>query len=309
MLEIAPGTSIIDLHFRGFAGAIAACLLEGGGELAVVDCGPASCLPKLREGLAERGLGVGDLTALLLTHIHFDHAGAAGSLVRENPRLRVYVHSAGSPHMADPTRLLNSATRLYGDAMQQMFGEFIAVPQENLTTLEGGESFRLTNRKIEVAYTPGHAVHHVSYFDQSTGIGFTGDTTGMRLSGNEFVAPVMPPPDINLAIWDESLSEIARRKPSRLFITHFGPFDDVGGHIERTREGNHRWAERAKEILAKHPDESAQIAEFNAAAEKDFRDQLPALAAGRYAIGSNPTLSWYGLARYWRKRAEAEKPS
>ncbi|MFZ0820436.1 MAG: MBL fold metallo-hydrolase [Candidatus Acidiferrales bacterium] len=309
MLEFAPGTSIVDLHFRGFAGAIAACLLEGGGELAVVDCGPASCLPKLREGLAERGLGVGDLTALLLTHIHFDHAGAAGSLVRENPRLRVYVHSAGATHMADPTKLLNSATRLYGGAMQQMFGEFIAVPHENLRTLDGGESFRLAGRKIEVAYTPGHAVHHVSYFDQSTGIAFTGDTTGMRLSGNELVAPVMPPPDINLAIWDTSLEEIARRKPSRLFITHFGPFDDVGGHIERTSEGNHRWAERAKGILAKHPDESAQIAEFNAAAEKDFRDQLPADAAARYLIGSNPTLSWYGLARYWRKRAEAEKPS
>ncbi|HUK29495.1 MAG TPA: MBL fold metallo-hydrolase [Candidatus Acidoferrum sp.] len=306
MPEIASGTHLIDVHFRGFQGAIAACLLEGGGELAVVDCGPTSCLPKLREGLAERGLGVGDLTALLLTHIHFDHAGAAGSLVRENPRLRVYVHSMGAPHMADPAKLLNSATRLYGDAMQQMFGEFLAVPRENLISLEGGEGFRVAGRDLEVAYTPGHASHHVSYFDQSTGIAFTGDTTGMRLSGHSFVAPVMPPPDINLAIWDASLDEIARRKPSGLFVTHFGPFYDVEGHIERTREGNHRWAERAKNILAKQSDESAQIAEFNAAAEKEFHGELPALAAGRYTIGSNPTLSWYGLARYWRKHAEAE---
>ncbi len=306
MPKIAPGTSIIDLHFRGYPGAIASCLLEGGGELAVVDCGPSSCLPKLREGLAERGVGVGDLTALLLTHIHFDHAGAAGSLVRENPRLRVYVHSIGAPHMADPAKLLSSATRLYGDAMQQLFGEFLAVPSENLTTLNGGESFRMAGRQFEVAYTPGHAVHHVSYFDQTTGIAFTGDTAGMRLSGHDFVAPVMPPPDINLGIWDKSLAEIARRKPSRLFITHYGPFDDVGGHLERTREGNHHWAERAQGILAKHSDESAQIAEFNAAAEKDYRDQLPADAAERYMMGSNSTLSWYGLARYWRKRATAE---
>jgi glyoxylase-like metal-dependent hydrolase (beta-lactamase superfamily II) len=309
MLEIAPGASIIDLHFRGFRGAIASCLLEGGGELAVVDCGPASCLPKLRESLAERGLGVCDLTALLLTHIHFDHAGAAGSLVRENPRLRVYVHSIGAVHMAEPTKLLNSATRLYGDALQQMFGEFLAVPRENLIMLDGGESFRMAGRQIEVAYTPGHAVHHVSYFDQSTGIAFTGDTTGLRVSSHDFVAPITPPPDINLGIWDESLTEIARRKPSRLFVTHYGPFDDVGGHIERTREGMHRWAERAREILARHSDESAQIAEFNAAAEKDFREHLPALAAGRYLIGANPTLSWYGLARYWAKRAKAEQSS
>jgi glyoxylase-like metal-dependent hydrolase (beta-lactamase superfamily II) len=309
MPPIASGTSVIDVHFRGYQGAIAACLLEGDGELAVVDCGPTSCLPKLREGLAERGLGVGDLTALLLTHIHFDHAGAAGTLVRENPRLRVYVHNKGAVHMADPAKLLNSATRLYGDAMQQMFGEFLAVPRENLISLDGGEKLRVAGREIEVAYTPGHAVHHVSYFDQSTGIAFTGDTTGMRLTGHDFVAPVMPPPDVNLAIWDASLDEIARRKPSRLFITHFGAFDDVGGHIERTREGNYRWAERAKEILAKHPDEAAQIEEFNAAAEKDFRDQLPEDAAARYKIGANPTLSWYGLARYWRKRAEAENAS
>jgi glyoxylase-like metal-dependent hydrolase (beta-lactamase superfamily II) len=309
MTQIAPNTSIIDLHFRGYEGAIASCLLEGGGELAIVDCGPTSCLPKLREGLAARGIKVSDLTSLLLTHIHFDHAGAAGSLVRENPRLRVYVHNKGAAHMVDPTKLLNSATRLYGDAMQQLFGEFLAVPRENIISLDGGESLRVAGREIEVAYTPGHAVHHVSFFDQSAGIAFTGDTTGMRLTGHDFVAPVTPPPDINLAIWDASLAEIARRKPARLFITHYGPFDDVGGHIERTREGNYRWAERAKGILAKHPDESAQIAEFNAEAAKDFREQLPADAAARYLIGANPTLSWYGLARYWRKRADAENSS
>jgi glyoxylase-like metal-dependent hydrolase (beta-lactamase superfamily II) len=309
MPQTAPGTQLIDVHFRGYQGAIAACLLEGAGELAVIDCGPTSSLPKFREGLAERGVGVGDLTALLLTHIHFDHAGAAGTLVRENPRLRVYVHKIGALHMAFPAKLLSSATRLYGDAMEQLFGEFLAVPRENLISLDGGEKILLAGREIEVAYTPGHAVHHVSYFDQSTGVAFTGDTTGMRLTGHDFVAPVMPPPDVDLAIWDASLDEIARRKPSNLFITHFGSFDDVGGHIERTREGNYRWAERAKEILTKHPDELAQIAEFSAAAEKEFRDQLPADAAMRYSIGSNPNLSWYGLARYWRKRAEAENVS
>jgi glyoxylase-like metal-dependent hydrolase (beta-lactamase superfamily II) len=306
MQTIAPDTSIIDLNFLGHKEAIASCLLEGGGELALVDCGPSTCLPVLRAQFAERGLAITDLTALLLTHIHFDHAGAAGSLVRENPRLRVYVHEAGAFHMSDPSRLLNSATRLYGDALQQMFGEFVAVPAENLQVLSGGESFQVAGRPMEVAYTPGHASHHVSYFDQSTGIAFTGDTTGLRAQGFDVVAPLTPPPDIDLAVWEESLQEIARRRPQRIFLTHYGPYADVPEHLERTRAGLHRWAERARNILSQSPDEPAQIAEFMSGAQKEFAAALPEEAVWRYAIGSNPTLSWYGLARYWRKRAEAE---
>jgi glyoxylase-like metal-dependent hydrolase (beta-lactamase superfamily II) len=306
MQIIAPNTSVIDLNFLGHKEAVASCVLEGDGELALVDCGPASCLPVLRAQLAERGLAVADLTALLLTHIHFDHAGATGTLVRENPRLRVYVHERGATHMADPSKLLRSATRLYGDALNQMFGEFVAVPKENLQVLSGGESFPVAGRNMEVAYTPGHASHHVSYFDQSTGIAFTGDTTGLRAQGHNVVAPLTPPPDIDLPAWEQSLREIARRKPARIFLTHYGAYTDVPEHLERTREGLHRWAERARTILARPSDEPAQIAEFMTSAQKEFAESLPEEAVWRYAIGSNPTLSWYGLARYWRKRAEAE---
>ncbi len=208
--------------------------------------------------------------------------------------------------MSDPSRLLNSATRLYGDALNQMFGEFVAVPNENLQVLSGGESFQVAGRKMEVAYTPGHASHHVSYFDQSTGIAFTGDTTGLRAQGYDVVAPLTPPPDIDLAAWEQSLREIAHRKPAHIFLTHYGPYTDVPEHLERTREGLHRWAERARAILAQPSDEPSQIAEFMTSAQKEFGESLPEEAVWRYAVGSNPTLSWYGLARYWRKRAEAE---
>lgn len=298
--------SILDLNFLGYSEAIASYLLEGNGELVLVDSGPSSCLPTLRDRLAKRGLSVGDLTGVLLTHIHFDHAGATGTLVRENPRLRVYVHSVGAKHMVRPERLLASATRLYGSAMQEMFGEFLAVPAENLTVLNGGEQLRIAGREVEVAYTPGHASHHVTFFDQSTGTAFVGDTTGLRIPGHEIVAPVTPPPDIDLEVWERSLAEISRRNPSRVFLTHFGPYTNVGEHLEQTRQGMHRWADRAAKIMAATSDNSARITRFVRESEEEFHRALAPESARRYIKGANATLSWFGLERYWRKRAESQ---
>jgi glyoxylase-like metal-dependent hydrolase (beta-lactamase superfamily II) len=302
--NIPPESSILDLNFCGYPEAIASYLLEGDGQIALVDCGPTSCLPTLRAQLAERGIAVKDLSAILLTHIHFDHAGAAGTLIRENPDLKVHVHEIGAKHLADPSRLLKSATRLWGDSLKQIFGEFLHVPAENVHVLQGGESFRLAGRKMEVAYTPGHAAHHVSYFDQSTGIAFTGDTTGFRLPGFNLVAPLTPPPDINLDAWDTSFAEIEQRNPSSVFLTHFGRYTNVSEHLQQAREGLHRWTERASGILASGPSEEDQLANFVQLSEKEYAGQLPKETAARYAIGANATLSWYGLARYWRKQAE-----
>ena len=303
---VQTDSSLLDLEFLGHHEGIASFLLEGNGELALVDCGPSTCLPILRARLAARDRSVGDLTALLLTHIHLDHAGATGTLVRENPRLAVYVHEIGAKHLADPSRLLKSATRLWADSLQQIFGEFLAVPVENIRVLNGGESVRVAGRKMEVAYTPGHASHHVSYFDQSTGTAFTGDTTGLRLPGFDVVAPLTPPPDIDLDAWHNSLVEIEQRNPSSLFITHFGPFANVREHLQKTREGLRRWSERASGILRRGGNEEEQLASFVELGEKEYSRQLSAEAAARYAGGANAKLSWYGLSRYWRKRAEAQ---
>jgi glyoxylase-like metal-dependent hydrolase (beta-lactamase superfamily II) len=305
--RLPPGTSIIDLNFLGVREAVGLYLLEGNGELALVDSGPSSCLPTLKEFLASRGLTLADISALLLTHIHFDHAGAAGNLVKENPKLRVYVHEVGAMHLEDPSRLLKSATRLYGGALEQMFGEFLPMPQENIQELIGGESFRVAGREIEVAYTPGHAIHHVSYFDQSTGAAFTGDTTGMRLPGYKIVAPLTPPPDIDLAAFTDSLAEIERRKPAQLLLPHFGPYKNVGEHLQAAREILYAWTERTWTIMKNIPEE-ARLQKFTAQAEEEFRAQLPnEETIARYTAVAMPQLSWYGLERYWRKRIETHQ--
>jgi len=307
-MSIPSGTSIIDLNFLGVRESVGLYLLEGNGELALVDSGPSSCLPALRTFLAARNLTLSDISALLLTHIHFDHAGATGTLVKENPTLKIYVHEIGTKHLKDPSRLLKSATRLYGDALQQMFGEFLPVPEENIHALSGGESIRAAGREIEVAYTPGHASHHVSYFDQSTGAAFTGDTTGMRLPGYKIVAPLTPPPDIDLAAFTESFAEIERRKPTRLLLPHFGAYINVSEHLEATRETLYKWTERTWTIMKGNPDESERIEQFTAQAEEEFRAQLPdEEIIARYTAVAMPRLSWFGLERYWRKRIEAYK--
>ena len=305
---LPSGTSIIDVNFLGHRESVGLYLLEGDGEFALVDCGPSSCLPVLKENLTARGLKPSDISALLLTHIHFDHAGATATLVKENPKLRVYVHEIGAKHLKDPLRLLNSATRLYGEALQQMFGEFLPVPEENIHALTGGESFRAAGRQIEVAYTPGHASHHVSYFDQSNGAAFTGDVAGMRLPGYNIVAPLTPPPDIDLAAFTNSLAEIERRKPTQLLLPHFGAYANVDDHLQATRERLYTWTERAWTVMKNTPDESARVSTFATLAEEEFNRESPdAHSAARYLAVAMPALSWYGLERYWRKRVEAHQ--
>jgi glyoxylase-like metal-dependent hydrolase (beta-lactamase superfamily II) len=239
----------LDTNWVGRPHSIAAALLESNGHRAIIDPGPASTFSTLSERLASRGLSLPDLDAILLTHIHLDHAGASGSLVRENPRLRVYVHKQGAPHLIDPAKLLASAARLWPDTLQQLFGDTLPVPAENVQILEGGETLTLGSRKLNVVYTPGHASHHVSYFDDSEGLAFVGDTTGIRINNGPYILPATPPPDIDLTIWDASLAAILARRPSRLFLTHFGYAENPGAHILEFRDRLRRWARIAAECL------------------------------------------------------------
>ncbi|HET9401494.1 MAG TPA: MBL fold metallo-hydrolase [Candidatus Acidoferrales bacterium] len=305
MILIAPTTSVLDLHYLGVPETIGPVLLHSDGQLALIDCGPSSCLPDLKSELATRGLTVRDLNFILLTHIHLDHAGASGTLVCENPSLKVYVHEIGAPHMANPEKLLRSAGRLYGDAMQTMLGEFLPVPPQNLQILSGGEKLRLAGRDIEVAYTPGHASHHVSYFDQSTGIAYVGDTTGLRLAKHDFIAPVTPPPDIDLEIWRASLDEIRRRKPTRVCLTHYGPYAPVEEHLERSWENLCRWSEKVESLLKDDVNEADRPTNFSAWVAREMSREMPDADVKRYITTSNPVLSWLGLARYWKKKSEA----
>lgn len=299
-------TTLDDL-WMGRPRSVAAALLESEGHRAIIDPGPGSTLDTLRQQLRAHGIGLGDLDAILLTHIHLDHAGATGALVSQNPRLAVYVHKNGAPHVIDPSKLLASAQRLWPSDLQRLFGETLAVPAENLRILEGGETLKLGSRQVEVVYTPGHASHHVSYFDKEEGVAFVGDTAGVRIEGNSFVMPATPPPDIDLGIWDKSFATILQRKPERLFLTHFGYSDNPSEHILLFRERLHQWAALAEEILRTAASDSAAMDLFMSATNAEISQYLPADEAGHYAFSAGLNLSFLGLARYLRKRAPAAR--
>jgi glyoxylase-like metal-dependent hydrolase (beta-lactamase superfamily II) len=301
MNTLAAGLSYVDLNFLDVPRVIATAVLHGPGGVALIDPGPSSTLPTLRAALERAGLSMRDVTALLLTHIHLDHAGASGTLVRENPSLRVYVHGKGAPHMVNPEKLVASATRLYGDAMDRLWGEFLPVPAEAIVRLEGGERIDAGGRALDVAYTPGHASHHVSYFSRDTGVAFVGDTAGIRLRPDALVLPPTPPPDIEIEQWRESLATISAWQPDTLFLTHFGPSSPMAPHITELLDHLELVSEWVRASLTRD--------EADEARETWFAEQVRNLLRRRsdadgqaYEVAGRFDLSWRGLARYWRKK-------
>jgi glyoxylase-like metal-dependent hydrolase (beta-lactamase superfamily II) len=262
------------------------CAYETAGM--IVDPGPTASIDTLLDNLEE------EPQALLLTHIHLDHAGAAGVLCRKFPQLKVYVHERGARHLADPSRLLASAERIYGDDMDRLWGEFAPVPQERIVALRGGERIE---GGFEVEYTPGHASHHVSYFDEVTGDAFVGDVCGVRIPPHEYVVPPTPPPDIDVEAWLRSLDVVASHRPRALCLTHFGRFENVGEHIDRLREELTLRAEKARTLDA---------AAFEEWIMAEARRAVDADSVGSLFQASVPGDMYDGLRRYWDKRAERE---
>jgi glyoxylase-like metal-dependent hydrolase (beta-lactamase superfamily II) len=296
--------ALIDLEHMSRPESVAACLLESEDGPILIDPGPSSTLAKLTAGLAERGHRVEDLSALLLTHIHLDHAGASGTLARECPRLRVYVHQVGAPHLIDPTKLLSSATRLYGDKMAVLWGEVAPVPADRVTVLSGGERLSLGGRAIEVAFTPGHASHHVSYFEPASRVAFVGDTAGIYGPRLPVVLPVTPPPDFDLEDWLASIHRIRQWEPEQIVLTHYGPSLQPASHFEALRSGLLAWAEYARDSLSVTGTDADRIRWFVHELEGWIEGRIPAAQAARFLAGAGPEACWHGLARYWRKRRE-----
>jgi glyoxylase-like metal-dependent hydrolase (beta-lactamase superfamily II) len=254
----------------------------------IVDPGPTSSLDGLLEGL-------GDIVprALALTHIHLDHAGAAGAIVRRWPEVEVWVHERGARHIVDPARLVASAKRLYGDQMDRLWGEIVPVPAENLRILAGGEQ----RGPFTVAYTPGHASHHVSYLHEPTGRAFVGDVCGVRIPPSDFVLPPTPPPDIDLEAWRASLDAVEAWQPASLALTHFGGVDDPPRHLEAIREALAYWGEQAKRL-----DEAGFVERMTAA----IAAATDPVTRTRYGGALPPEQSWHGLTRYWSRREQLE---
>ena len=303
MNTLAAGISYADLNFLGIPRVIASVVLHGPGGAAIVDPGPSSTLPALRSALAGAGLALADVRTLLLTHIHLDHAGAAGTLAHENPSLRVYVHEKGAPHMIDPAKLLASAARLYGADMDRLWGEVRPVPASTVTALAGGERIEAGGRSLAVAYTPGHAAHHVSYFCAESGVAFVGDTAGVRLQPGSVNVPPTPPPDIDLEAWRDSIARIGAWGADTLFITHFGPHRPPGAHMSELLENLELASALTKESLAREGTDEDREAWFTDQIRRVLRRRLSEADAHAYEVAGRFDLSWRGLARYWRKRS------
>jgi glyoxylase-like metal-dependent hydrolase (beta-lactamase superfamily II) len=307
MNTLAAGLSFLDLRFQDHSHIIASAVLQSSAGVAILDPGPSTTLPTLRRTLEAAGITLQDVTTVLLTHVHLDHAGVTGTLAAENPRLRVYVHESGAPHMVAPEKLMASATRLYGGAMDRLWGEFRPVPREAIVTLAGGERIHAGGRSLDVAYTPGHASHHVSYFDVDSGIAFVGDTAGIRMPDApgqppSFVLPPTPPPDIDLEAWRESLARIEGWRPGTLFVTHFGPAAPSDAHLTEMREHLDLVGSLAKMSLAHAGTDEAREAWFSEEVRRELRRRVGE-EARTYELAGRFDLNWRGLARYWRKRA------
>ena len=300
--------STLDLNWTGRPQSIASLLIPSEGVTALIDPGPESTIDTLREQLRTRGLDFRSLDAILLTHIHLDHAGATGAIVRENPQIKVYVHEFGATHMVDPSRLLASAGRLYGGDLQPLYGDCLPVPASNLRPLEGGEQITVGQVKLDVFYTPGHASHHVAYWDPDSRIAFVGDNAGIRIEGKPYLLPATPPPDIDLELWNASLDTIASWNPERLFLTHFGYIDNPGEHIRLYRERLRAWAALTQELLESSESPEAAERRFIEEISRDVRGILPAGPAELYIFNGGLGLSWRGLVRYLKKRALQAKP-
>jgi glyoxylase-like metal-dependent hydrolase (beta-lactamase superfamily II) len=305
MIRLAAGISYADLMFRQTPRIIATVVIQGAGGVALLDPGPGSTLPKLREDLKATGIAASDITAIVLTHIHLDHAGATGTLVHENPRIRVYVHERGAPHMADPARLVASATRLYGDDMDRLWGEIRPVPRENLTALAGGEGLEISGRQLLVEHTPGHAVHHVSYFSPETGLAFVGDTAGIKRTPTGYVLPPTPPPDIDVESWESSLARIDAWHPETLFLTHCGPAAPVGAHLAEFRENLAFVVKLARTSLEREESDEARETWFTEQVRRELERRHGETDARNYEVAGRFDLNWRGLARYLRKKVKS----
>jgi glyoxylase-like metal-dependent hydrolase (beta-lactamase superfamily II) len=262
------------------------CWAVGG---ALVDPGPESSLETLLAALGNEAP-----RALLLTHIHLDHAAATGALVRRWPALEVYVHERGAPHLVDPSRLLASAGRLYGADMERLWGEIVPVPEANVRPLAGGE----TVLGMRVAYTPGHASHHVCYLHEESGTAFVGDVAAVRIPGVDLIVPPTPPPDIEIEAWTDSIDLVEGWAPERLALTHFGSIDDPAPHLAIVRERLREEAQLARELSEADYEAHHRQRVIDSSASDD--------AAAEMIQCVPPQYQWRGLNRYWKKREEAE---
>lgn len=230
--QLEPDLFLIDHYFQGMPGLIASYLIADGDNLSLIDTGPATTMETLLSGIKSAGFDPEQVTQLILTHVHLDHAGAAGSLLERLPRARVMVHRAGAPHMVDPSKLLASASRLFREDMERLWGDMVPVPADRMVILDDRATVRVGGRVLRALYTPGHAYHHLAYYEPETRSLFAGDVAAVRLGNAPYVRPPTMPPELDLDLWYSSVSKVRELQPQQLYLGHFGPASSLDWHLD-----------------------------------------------------------------------------
>jgi len=292
----------LDLNFRGHKQAIASYLIRHSGGVVLVESGPSTTLEALQAGLAREGYSTRDVTHILLTHIHLDHAGAAGWFARQGAE--IIVHPVGAPHLINPEKLLISAGRIYGDQLQELWGEVLPVLEEKLKVVQDREEIAIGSLRFLPINTPGHAEHHFAYLFED--LCFTGDIGGIRVPGSRYLRLPMPPPELVLERWQESAARLRRERIGRLAPTHFGIFEDADwqlGEVEKELITTRRWLQNTMSADPEVDDFRRSFAEWMQA-EGQVR-KIPQDVLDLYEVTNPPSMSADGLRRYWTKVRQA----
>ena len=288
----------LDLNFQGRPHAISAFLIRQGDAVVLIESGPGSTLPGLEAGLAKEGLSPRNVTHVLLTHIHLDHAGAAGWLSEQGAE--IYVHPIGAPHMLNPEKLIASATRIYGDRMGSLWGEFLPVAENQLKIPNDAEEIVIGDLRFLPINTPGHAEHHYSYLFED--ILFCGDVGGVRIPGYQYLRVPMPPPELHIERWHESIARLRKEKFARIAPTHFGIFDDPQWQLDEVEKGLDSASRWLDETMPSEPPIEELRQSFTEWMMKEGEQiGLDEEVVKAYELANPLGMSADGLSRYWKK--------
>lgn len=301
IVELDAGLFLIDLGFQGRKQVVAAYLLVSDDDLVLIETGPGSTIGNLRRALKRLGFSVHDLTRVLVTHIHLDHAGAAGLIARENPTVAVHVHPFGAPHLIDPTKLIASATRIYGDRMEPLWGEFAPIHPDQVKPFEDEAVLRIAGRNLQVLFTPGHAWHHVAFWDPASATLFTGDVAGIRMPGQTYVCAPTPPPDLDPGAWANSVARMETLGARRICLTHFGPIYDPGYQLDRVMPEVNKFIALGVEQFERGADQDRVRQVLTNQMATDLGSNNSEVLAN-YEMATPAYMAAMGIERYFRKR-------
>ncbi len=301
--QLEPDLFLIDHKFQGVPGTIASYLLPDGDDATLIETGPTTTTETVLDGVRAAGFDPDRITRLIVTHIHLDHAGAAGSMIQRLPRARLFVHRVGAPHMIDPSKLVASATRVFGEDMARLWGEILPVPEERVVILDDASTLQIGGRVLKALHTPGHASHHLAFHDAERGVIFTGDVAGARLSDADFLRPPTLPPEVDLTLWRRSVTRLRGLRPRRLYLTHGGAYGDPESHFDLLLSRLYFMAGWTEASLATEQEMAVLAAEF---IERE-REEIVATTGSDalvepYELVAGSRMSVEGLARYLRNR-------